>query len=124
MFNVDVFGVNFEFTEDDINNLMVTALEGGIDYWCDCATIKTTPNTLVSDELYASHILSKSGVLTLHDCEGDDEWDLTLEMLLNGIKMYCEAHRIVDAEELMLINDADSVDEIIQYALFKEIIYC
>jgi hypothetical protein len=33
-----------EFTTEDINNLVVSALEGGINYWCRKAIIKLDEN--------------------------------------------------------------------------------
>ncbi len=107
-------------TADDIDDLMVAALEGGINYWCEDCLIKKLPG---SGELFASHVISKNGVVTLFDLESTKKWDLTLEMFLKGVKMYCEENSVDSGEDLMNSHDAYTADSIIQYAIFDEIIY-
>ena len=120
-----------EFTTEDINDLIVTALEGGINYWCGSAKIVKFPNgtfTGVSNEdqtnvRYASDVIGYGGKLTLTDAEDEDEsWELDLPKMLKGIKMYCE-DRNEPLSELIDNHDADTADSIIQYALFGEIVY-
>ena len=106
---------------DNIDDLMVTALEGGINYWCEDCLIKNIPAE--SECVFASHVISKNGVLTLFDLDSTEKWDLTLEMFLKGVKKYCEENNIDSAEDLMDNHDAYTADDIIQYAIFDEIIY-
>lgn len=120
----------FEFTPENINDLIVCALEGGINYWCGKAEIKmdgeyylgVAPHDESKVEL-ASDVIGFGGTLILTDAEDDDEqWELNIEKMLKGIKMYCESNN-VQLSELMDIHDADSVDCIVQYALFNEITF-
>ena len=75
-------------TEEQMSDIMVTALEGGINYWCRKARIVGLPDVFVGDNLLASDAISKGRTLELYDAESKDTWDLTQEKLLNGIKRY------------------------------------
>jgi hypothetical protein len=110
---------NIEFTDENIDDLVVTAFEGGINYWCRKVVIKDAPDEVK----YASDAISKGGTLILFDAESTDKWELTLEKMLKGIKWYCEQNGYTDADDLMDNYDADSADAIVQYALFDEIVF-
>ena len=114
-------GVTAEISTQDIDDIMVTALEGGICYWCDEAEV-------VGDYLgeYSSDQISRGGKLILHDAESSDKWELTREKFLAGLKMYvenggadCVVDECIDPAEI----DADGADSIIQYALFGELVF-
>ena len=105
-----------------IDDLMVTALEGGINYWCRKAKIVSIPEG-VDDNVLASDLISKGGVLEMYDAESNDKWELTLEKFLNGLKLYCEEYKYTDMEDLIDNHDACTADSIVQYALFNEIVF-
>lgn len=119
------------FSKEDIADLIVTALEGGINYWCRKAVIKK--NAVTGDYFgvkpedqdkvkYASDVISYGGTLILFDAETPDKWELTPENVQKGIQMYCENHDIAPSE-LMDFYDAGDADCIIQYALFGKIVF-
>lgn len=116
---------NLEFTDENIDDLMVAGLEGGINYWCGEAKVKEgSMSEEAYDKIkYASDAISKGGTLILFDAESTDKWELTLEKMLKGIKWYCEKNGYTDADDLMDNYDADSADAIVQYALFDEIVF-
>lgn len=113
-------------TDQDIDDIVCTAFEGGINYWCDEAEV-------LGDYLgnYASDQISRGGRVKLYDYEGEEEHILTKEKFLDGIKRYVK--NIPDKNAFDVKNgmlkidtccvDAAIADEIIQYALFKEVIY-
>lgn len=112
-----------KFSDEDINDLMVTALEGGINYWCGKARIKEGSISAEEREKikYTSDAISVGGVLELTDVEDPSEiWELTHEKLLKGIKMHCTKANIAPAD-LMDNHDAGDADCIVQYALFDKI---
>jgi hypothetical protein len=111
-----------EFTEQDISDLMVAGLEGGINYWCRKAKITMIPEG-VNQDIYASDLIAKGGTLELYDAESTDHWELTLEKFLKGVKYVCERDGYTCANDLMDNHDADTADAIIQYALFNEIVF-
>ncbi len=119
-----------EFTIEDINDLVTTALEGGINYWCRRAVIKLNLageyNGITEEDMpnvqFASDAIGYGGTLILHDSIDNVKWELTNEKMLKGIKMYCEEYN-ESLSELMDNHDACTADSIIQYALFDEIVY-
>jgi hypothetical protein len=121
---------NHEFSQEDINDLMVAALEGGINYWCGRAKMKLNPDKTyfgVSEEdqekvNYASDIISLGGTLILHDAESEDKWELDAEKMLKGIKMHCENDNLTPSF-LMEDYDAGDADNIVQYAIFNELTF-
>ncbi len=118
------------FSKEDIADLIVTALEGGINYWCRKAVIKKDPdgnfmNVLPEDQdkvVYASDVIGYGGTLILFDAESSDKWELTPENVQKGIQMHCEKRNIAPSG-LMDNYDADDADCIVQYALFNEIVF-
>ena len=123
MFNIEVIR-NVNVTEEDIDDIMCSALEGGITYWCYKAKV-------VGDYLgeYASEQISRGGALKLYDSENGDIHDLTLEKLLNGIKLAINGNYYADYEwcygdKLDTCQvDAEVADCIVQLALFGEVVY-
>ena len=111
-------------TEEDIDDIMVSALEGGITYWCGKAKV-------VGEYLgeFASEQIARNGKLLLYDMVEDAEYELSREDLLKGIKMaveegyydnygWCDGHHLDTCQ-----IDAEVADVIIQLALFEEVIY-
>jgi hypothetical protein len=113
----------FEISNQDIEDLLVTAFEGGINYWCDKVIIKEYPESLEDKNMLASDILAHGAVLTLCDAESSDKWDLTLDKFTQGLKMHLENTEYSSMEDLMDSYDANDADCIIQYAIFNELIF-
>ena len=121
---------NHVFSSEDINDLVVTALEGGINYWCGKAVKKRDADgsffgIAKEDEdkiTYASDLIGYGGVLVLHDAESDDKWELDAEKMVKGIVMHCEKSNIAPSE-LMDNYDANDADCIVQYAVFGELVF-
>ena len=111
-------------TNEDIDDIMVTALEGGINYWCDKATVIGAP---LGE--FASEQISHGGTLKLHDMEDNKNYLLTIDMLLKGIKMaiedcYFSEYDWHNGKELDTCNvDANVADVIIQLAIFGDVVY-
>jgi len=119
-----------DFTPDDINNLVVAAIEGGINYWCRKAEKKRNPDGSFfgiakedEDKIeFASDLIGYGGVLILHDAESNDKWELDVEKMLKGIQMHCMTRNIA-LTDLMDNHDADDADAIVQYATMGEIVF-
>lgn len=120
--------IEFEFTPEQINDFIVGALEGGINYWCRKARIKMTEDDKyfgVAEEdqdniNYASDAIGYGGTLILFDAESDDRWELDLPKMLKGIELYCK-DRMLTYEFIVDDYDAGDCDGIVQFALFGEI---
>lgn len=119
-------------TQEDIDDIMVSALEGGINYWCDAAKVEEEDR--VAD--WGHEQIARGGCLKIHVIEpfddDDTEWyELTKEKFLSGLKRYLQTpgteittlpsgnHMGLDTGQI----DANGADEIIQFALFGEVVY-
>lgn len=120
-----VFAIkNIEITMQDIDDIMVCALEGGITYWCRKAEV-------VGEYLgeYASEQIARNGTLKLYDAEEDEVYELTLDKLLKGIRQAIEGNYYVEYEWFTATAldayqiDANVADTIVQLALFDEIVF-
>lgn len=113
-------------TQEDIDDIMAGALEGGINYWCGEAEVV---GTYLGE--YASEQISRGGQLILHDIEEDETYALDREKFMKGLKMYFEKPHPYDIlEEIdnkLRIDtcnaDGTVCDMIIQYALFDDIVF-
>ena len=79
----------------DIDDIMCTALEGGITGWCRAAK----PVGKMLGE-YGHEQIARGGSLILYDAESSDKWELTLNKFLRGLALAIEsgASVTIDAE--------------------------
>ena len=119
-------------TTEDIDDIMVSALEGGIAYWADRA--KVPEKKRVSE--WGHEQIARDGELHIHVVEpfdqDDTEWYiLTKEKFMEGLKRWmkvpgAELIPLPHGERLGIDTsqiDGAAADEIIQYALFGEAVY-
>lgn len=113
-------------TVDNIDNIMTTAIEGAIGYWCvlanntaDFQALRERQEDLFTCEAVVTLLMNDLPVKFI-DREDDTEYELTLEKLLEGIRLNNENRRWDNDLDNM---DADTVDCIIQYSLFGDVIY-
>ena len=114
--------IEVNLTQQDIDDIMVSALEGGINYWCSEAEV--VEEKRCSD--WGHEQIARGGVLILHDAENSDKCELTLEKFLNGVKLYFEDGCHIQVEDGCIDTcdiDANDADCIIQFALFGEVVY-
>lgn len=128
VFNVHA-EINVRLEQQDIDDIMVSALEGGINYWCRRVVVQG--NYLGE---YASEQISRGGKLAvwLEESFEDDKtcYVLDLDKFLAGFKLWLQSG--LDSYDAVDFSDgsvdcgqidAGCADEIIQYALFGEIIF-
>lgn len=116
-------------TQQDIDDIMVSAFEGGINYWCRRVVVQ-------GDYLgkYASDQISRGGKLAvwLDEPFEDDKtcYVLDRDKFLAGFKLWIES----DGDSYDAIDHSDGsvdcgqidaicADEIVQYALFGEVVF-
>ena len=93
-------------------------IDNGTTEW-DEARNEVSKDYTFEDLMY--HILKKGEKITIVDAEDDDEiWHLTLEGLLNGIKLAIQ-NKYWDGDIDTI--DGEVGDIIFQYALFNEIVF-
>ena len=123
--------IKLNITQEDIDDIVRTALEGGIGDWCRKVEVK-------GDYLgeYASDQISRNGILKLYGYKTDEFYLLTRDRLLKGIVKYCK--NVQNLCDIIYVKDnpceqeceldcsmIDSVaaDMIIQYAVMGDVIY-
>ena len=110
---VTIPAVETNLDEQFVKDIMVTAVEGGINYWACLTSVERDADL---------NVLSIEG----HDAEDEEtEFKADLSTILLGLQMcvtegrYVDAIRNSDASEL----DADDADLILQMGVFGEVVY-
>lgn len=117
----------FTYSDEEIIDIISSAVYD-IGYWAvidngsndwDSACSELNKDATFEDLMY--HILKKGNGIVIYDAEDDDEcWTLTLEKLLNGIKLAIE-NKYWDGDIDTI--DGEIGDIIFQYSLFNEIVF-
>ena len=125
---LDTASIVAKLTQQDIDDIMVSALEGGICYWSDRVEVK---GPFLGE--YASDQISRGGSLRIHICDpADDEpaWHkLTLMKFLEGFGLWIEnggdRYGAVSGDGKVNCGQIDGpcADEIVQYALFGKLVF-
>lgn len=117
----------FQYSDEDMLDIISSAVYD-ISYWggihdsneyYEARDELNKEDRTYEDILY--HMLKKGDKILMYDVEDEEEtWDLTLDKLLNGIKLTIE-----NGYWNGKIDDVDGEvgDIIFQYALFNEIVY-
>ena len=110
-----------EIKDEDIIDVIVTALEGGSNYWYnlpDLSMVEKIAGKAKSERIAISALNGKS--IPVYDIEEEDEHlgDISAENIERGIKLYIEDGREFDAG-----MDADEADVLFQYMVMGEITF-
>lgn len=125
------FDSNFLINQDDITNIIVTALEGGIGYWACMINDDPVFDDYYNDDNneqtlseYVADILANGKTVRFYDTDLDydeaEKWELNGTKLAIGINKFIMEKGINHLRESLDSMDADTI---IQYALFGELIY-
>jgi hypothetical protein len=107
-------------SEEDLADLMVAALEGGINYWAGQCTVVEK----VEGKEYSSDVVAYGGSVLISNADDEREtWTLTTSKLIKGVVYAMKHYEYESAEDLMDSHDAETADVIVQFALFDEIVY-
>ena len=122
-------------TEEDIEDIVVTALEGGIGYWACLDNTGDAYENAPDDEPTAitctKELLAGNTVVFLDEEDWEDGkdtvYELNIEKLLKGVQLWLEnsTFDFIDRDGKLNFDmfDAIQADSIIQYALFGEIVF-
>jgi hypothetical protein len=127
-------------TLDTTRNLLVSALEGGINYWGCLLKYEFPPNTTREDFLedgpravtdtlghvwHIAYVLPtiKDGGIVILDKEENSHHTLTREKLLNGFDIMAQKYPTHFNNIVIENDDAETADVLLQCSLFGEIIY-
>ncbi len=111
-------------TVENIDDIMVSALEGGITYWCDRAKVDEEKRC----GAWGHEQIARGGTLLLREIDSSKEWELTRENFLLGFKKWLESGgdkygAICDGRVDCAKIDGPAADCMIQYALFGELVF-
>ena len=106
-------------TQQQVDDLLCTAFEGGITYWCDSADVI---GSFPEGAAYTHETLTRGASIALHDSEGEANYILYIEDFLKGIGMAAN-HWKQDIVTFLEDHDADSADSAVQFAIFGELVY-
>jgi len=129
------FNVSFTITDEEISDILTTAIEGGIGYWA--CLLNDDPDWIAAREIVKNRLqdtpcycdvgleLLKTGkAIKFEDEEDGTIHELTMEKLLQGCAVFAKEEG--KSPSKMLADgdfDANDADMLIQYALFGEVIY-
>lgn len=111
------FTVETSISAEVIENIIVGALESTSTYWVGLDNTtpewKNKPEDFPTSQ-YATQLLLEGKNITLYDIENEEEvWELNLQKVLKGIGI-----AFANGDDI-----EDDTDNILQYALFGELVY-
>ena len=125
------FEINYKrkLTLEDMDNLLVTALEGGIGYWAtiDKNNVETPENFKRNKEIDYEFLdkVYQGSSLDVYDAENPDEkfGSLTLETIRKGISIIEKDHIEIVAGILQEEYDANEADIFFQCCILGEVTF-
>ena len=126
--------VDFELDNQFFEDILVTALEGGSNYWIGYININHPRGAKPRDiptSMWAAQAINEGKSVDFH-LEGDEKETLTKGALVNGVSIWATNHPtnmtiVDDGNGHMTIDtaniDASDADAILQYALFGKVVY-
>jgi hypothetical protein len=116
--------LKFNITPQDVEDILVTAFEGGINYWCWKAKVKDGD---YKGAEFASGAVAAGATVILFD-DDDDTHEIDLPKMLAAIEWYAteQDSSIIDLKTKGIDDlaiDAGIADSIVQYAALGDIVY-
>lgn len=118
------YEIKVGITGRQIEDIIITALEGGIDHWAvldNAAPVwENKPKGMPVSQYTVQLLLEGKSVELYEDEDVTERWELSLPKLLSGIELCIkETGFSADLSDI----DADIADTIVQLALFGELVY-
>lgn len=120
------YEVKSTISTSDIENIIISGIEGGINYWAIIDNGTEPFKELKDSGLCLSQkvveIILNGGEVAITDIEEGEEakYKLTLERLIKGVELNMK-NRKWDCD--LESGDASTMDCIIQYAIFDDVIF-
>jgi len=122
--------LNVELDDEFFDDLICTMFEGGSNYWINYIDIHHPDGNKprgVPNSTWATEALRKDGSVSIYSLDDKVNYQLTEQKLIAGVQMWVDkypdkvsiVHNIIDSGDI----DANEADSILQYALFKELVF-
>lgn len=116
--------LTLEVSTEAIMNICNVAFEGGIDHWCSNILLDTIPVKFKGEVDFIEEVIALGGSIKLTDKESEETYILTPDNFNSGLQLYLdENYTDLDIPFDLDNLDADMADQIIQYALFGEMVF-
>lgn len=121
--------VPVELDDQFFEDLLVTIIEGGSNYWVDHITINHPDGDKpkgVPGSVWAASAINKGGSITVFVQHEGDPFDFPPEivnkkMLVSGVQQWINTSKT--PSEALENYDADDADAILQYARFGKLVF-
>lgn len=118
--------VDKSFTDDEVEDLIITALEGGSNYWYDIIEVLPSPNIIGDVDMYPKIMYSDGVIIGTKDDDtinGSKRWTLNRHTITRGLQAWADNMPKSFAKFMAGDYDADDADVFLQYALFGEVVF-
>lgn len=117
--------IEIKIPENIMEDMLVTALEGGSNYWAEQVKFINKKPQRKKPYLpsYITTPLSKDGILQIKDTETGYLYDLSRQAILKGIKVMAEKEAQHFGDMMKEDGDAITGDVFLQCALFGKVKY-
>jgi hypothetical protein len=127
--------VNYPITLENVRSLLVSALEGGSNYWMFLLKYEFPPNTTREDfieggkyavkDWHHAYILPfiKDGAIVIEDKEEKTTHTLTKDKVISGLKTMAVKYPRHFMDFINENDDSITADIFLQSCLFGEVIY-
>lgn len=115
-----------EVTRKQLDDLLITAIEGGVGYWCSVARIRTAS---YSGRPWYATTFSDGAGLMVYPAEPDGVFPddkpvkLTLARAVQGLELLAEHHPSRWSEFITEQYDVETADVWMQLAVLGEVVY-
>lgn len=104
-----------------VRDMFITALYGGIQYWCQ--HIKCNEEKLKrNDEELLGDYLIRGGEVSFKPHDEDEWFAMDLAKFMRGLELTLERYQMC-LEKFYDNHDSDSADNLLQMALFGKLVY-
>jgi hypothetical protein len=125
-FVVDSIVTKKDLMFEDMVNLIVTALEGGINHWASAGCLDsliaqiTSEKDLSYSEACAHALFIHNSYLSILDEESEKMYSISKEDIVKGLALYMSSEQFYSGRDLSDF-DAYDADCVIQCAVFDEV---
>jgi len=111
--------ITINVSDERISDLIISALEGGSNYWC---LVECKPGMAVNDCL---ETLKSDTSVFISNVFGDSEsGSFNKETIAKGLKLVAEKYPTRFAEIISENDNVDTADVFLQCCVFGDVIYC